>query len=133
VTNGVTCDASVLVAMLVDGGPGGQWATSALRQAGALLAPHLAVFEAANILRRHQLAGLVTPEQAAQAHADLLDLPIELWPYDVLARRSWELRENLSIYDASYVALAELTNTPLATLDARIAGAPGIGCVIASP
>lgn len=129
----VTCDASVLVAMLVDGGPAGQWATGALTAASDLLAPHLALFEAANILRRHQLAGLITPDQAAQAHADLLDLPIELWPYELLASRIWQLRTNLSVYDGSYVALAELTSTPLATLDARIARAPGITCAIASP
>jgi predicted nucleic acid-binding protein len=91
------------------------------------------MFEAANILRRHQLAQLITADQAAQAHADLLDLALELWPYEVLARRAWELRENLSIYDGSYVALAEMMNTPLATLDSCIARAPGVGCAIVSP
>lgn len=129
----VTCDASVLVAMLVDGGPSGQWATSALSAAGGLLAPHLAMFEAANVLRRQQLAELITPDNAALAHADLLDLPIELWPYEALAARTRQLRKNLSVYDGSYVALAEMTNTTLATLDARIARAPGVGCVIVSP
>jgi predicted nucleic acid-binding protein len=119
--------------MLVDGGPSGQWAANALRSASDLLAPHLATFEAANILRRHQLAELITADQAAQAHADLLDLALELWPYELLARRAWELRENLSIYDGSYVALAEMMSTPLATLDSRIARAPGVRCVIVSP
>lgn len=129
----ITCDASVLVAMLIDGGRAGQWATSALSAANDLIAPHLAVFEAANILRRHQLAELITADQAAQAHADLLALPIELWPYELLASRTWQLRTNLSVYDGSYVALAELTSTPLATLDARISRAPGISCAIAGP
>ena len=132
-TAALTCDASVLVAMLVDGGPAGQWATSALTAASDLLAPHLGLFEAANILRRHQLADLITADQAAQAHADLLDLPIDLWPYDVLAPRTWQLRRNLSVYDGSYVALAEMTGTPLATLDARLARAPGVRCVITRP
>ncbi len=129
----ITCDASVLVAMLVDGGPAGQWATRALTAASDLLAPHLALFEAANILRRHQLAELITADQAAQAHADLLELPIDLWPYEPLAPRTWQLRGNLSVYDGSYVALAEMTATPLATLDARIARAPGITCVMVTP
>lgn len=129
-TERITCDASVLVAMLVDGGPAGQWATSVLTSAAGLLAPHLALFEAANILRRHEMAEIVTGDQAAQAHADLLDLPIDLWPYDVLARRAWQLRKNLSVYDASSVALAEMTDT---TLDARRARAPNVACVIASP
>jgi len=133
VTNRLTCDASVLIAMLVDGGTAGQWATRALTDAGDLLAPHLALFEAANILRRLQLAKLITTEQAAQAHADLLELPIELWPYELLAPRAWQLRMNLSVYDGSYVALAELTSTPLATLDARLGRAPGITCRIFSP
>ncbi len=119
--------------MLVDGGPTGQWATNALTSASGLLAPHLALFEAANVLRRHQLATVISTEQAAQAHADLLDLPIDVWPYEVLAPRAWQLRSNLSIYDGSYVALAELTNTPLTTLDTRIARAPGIRCVVESP
>lgn len=132
-TERITCDASVLVAMLIDGGPAGQWATSVLTRCRGLLAPHLALFEAANILRRHQLARLITPDQAAQAHADLLDLPIDLWPYELLATRTWQLRENLSAYDGAYVALAELTDTRLATLDARIGRAPKVTCVIASP
>lgn len=132
-TERVTCDASVLVAMLVDGGPAGQWATSVLTSAGDLLAPHLAMFEAANVLRRHRLADLISADQAAQAHADLLDLPIELWPYEALAARAWKLTNNLSAYDASYVALAEMTDTALATLDTRIGGAPGVKCVISSP
>jgi predicted nucleic acid-binding protein len=119
--------------MLVDGGAAGQWATNELAAASDLQAPHLALFEAANILRRHQVAGLITADQASQAHVDLLDLPIELWPYEVLAPRTWELRENLTVYDGSYVALAEMTGTPLATLDDRIAGAPGVTCVISSP
>lgn len=132
-TERITCDASALVAMFVDGGPAGQWATSVLSSAAALLAPHVALFEAANILRRHQLVQIITADQAAQAHADLLDLPIDLWPYELLARRTWQLRENLSVYDGSYVALAEMTDTRLATLDARIARAPGVTCAIVSP
>jgi len=117
--------------MLVDAGPAGQWATSVLSAAGDLLAPDLAVFEAANIL--HELTDLIGSEQAAQAHADLLELPLQLWPYEVLAPRTWQLRENLSVYEGSYVALAELTDTPLATLDVRIAQTPGVSCVITAP
>ena len=132
-TERITCDASILVALLVDGGLAGQWATRTLTPASGLLAPHLALFEAANILRRQQLAQIISPDQAAQAHADLLDLPIDMWPYEILAPRTWQLRENLSAYDASYVALAEITDTMLATLDSRIARAPGLRCLIASP
>jgi predicted nucleic acid-binding protein len=87
-------------------------------------------WEAANIMRRQELGGLVSSDQASQAHADLLDLAIERWPYELLAKRSWQLRANLSVYDASYVALAELLTTSLITLDGRIRRAPGIRCAV---
>ena len=128
----VVCDASALVALLLDGGPDGQWATEALTGAD-LIAPSLVGFESANIVRRHELAGVVSTDQAAQANADLLDLAIEHWSYEILAPRAWALRRNLSIYDASYVALAELTGATLVTLDRRIGGAPGLRCTIATP
>lgn len=128
----VVCDASALVALLLDGGPDGRWATDVV--AGAdLAAPALVGVETANIIRRHELACLISADQAAQAHADLLDLAIEHWPYEILAPRAWELRHNLSIYDAGYVALAELIATTLVTLDKRICGAPGVRCAIATP
>lgn len=128
----VVCDASALVALLLDGGPDGRWVADTLRDA-ELLAPSLVAFEAANVIRRHCLAGLVSADQAAQAHADLLDLAIEQWPYELVAARAWELRENLSVYDASYVAVAELTAATLVTLDRRIGGAPGLRCAVAMP
>ena len=98
-----------------------------------LLAPALAPFEAANVFRRLGLGGQISDDQAAQAHADLLDLAIELWPYELLASRAWALRDNLSVYDASYVALAELTRARLVTLDERIARAPGVRCPVDCP
>lgn len=128
----VVCDASAVVALLLDSGPGGQWATSALSGV-ALAAPALLGFEAANIVRRHELAHLVTPDQAAQAHADLLDLAIEQWPYNLIASRAWELRRNLTAYDAAYVALAELLGVTLITLDHRIRRAPNLRCTVATP
>ena len=131
-TGRAVCDASALVAMLVDGGPAGQWATGQLSGVD-LVAPHLVLYETANILRRHELAALISPDQAAQAHSDLLDLSIELWPYQLMARRAWELRANLSVYDAAYVALAEDGGAVLVTLDSKLAGAPGIACAVATP
>jgi predicted nucleic acid-binding protein len=132
VSDPVVCDASALVALLVDGGADGRWVAEAV--AGVhLAAPTLVAFETANIIRRHELAGLVSTDQAAQAHADLLDLTIEQWPYELLAPRAWELRHNLSSYDASYAALAELIGATLLTLDRRIAGAPDLRCTVATP
>jgi len=132
VSASLVCDASAVVALLLDAGPDGRWVTEALRGAD-LAAPSLITFESANIIRRHELAGIVHADQAAQAHVDLLDLAIEHWPYALLAARAWELRRNLTAYDASYVALAELLGGTLVTLDRRIAGAPGLQCAIATP
>jgi len=118
--------------MLVDGGPDGEW--SAQRLSGSeLAAPHLVAYEAANILRRHELAGLVTTDQATQAHADLVELDIEMWPYELLAPRAWQLRGNLSVYDASYVALAELVGAALVTLDRTLGRASGVRCEVMTP
>lgn len=126
------CDASAVVALLLDGGDQGRWATAMLSNV-ELVAPSLLGFEAANIIRRHELAGLISDDQAAQAHADLLDLTIEQWPHELLAARAWELRRNLPIYDGSYVALAELIDATLVTLDERISGAPGLRCQVRTP
>ena len=123
----IVVDASVVVSALVDTGPAGVWSEEALA-AGALAAPHHLPVEVANILRRAAVRGDVSPDTAAIAHADLLDLRIELFPYDVVAERAWELRHNLTVYDASYVALAELFETELATLDERLTRAAGPRC-----
>jgi len=90
-------------------------------------------YETANVIRRHEISGHVSEDHAAQAHADLLDLAIELWPYELLAARAWDLRHTLSIYDAAYVALAEAATLTLVTLDKGLAQAPGIECRIAAP
>lgn len=131
-SSSIVCDASALVAMLVDGGPDGEWATSVLSDAD-LLAPHLLLFEAANIFRRLASAGLVSADQAAQGHVDLVALQVDLWPYELVAARAWQLRDNLTIYDASYVAVAESTGATLATLDGRIGRAPGLRCTVVTP
>ena len=81
-------------------------------------------FEVANVLRRAELAGDVSAETAALAHDDLRQLQVRLVGYEPLADRVWELRERVSAYDASYVALAELLDVPLATLDAKLSRAP---------
>jgi predicted nucleic acid-binding protein len=131
-TRAVVCDASAIVALLLDDGRAGQWAAEQL-QGRQLLAPDLMPFEAANIVRRQELAGTTSADQAAQAHADLLDLAVELWPYELLSGVCWARRQNLSIYDAAYVAIAEVTDSALVTLDARIAEAPDLLCRILLP
>lgn len=131
-TQRLVCDASALVAVLLDAGQDGTWVAE--RLAGAeLFAPALLPFECANIIRRHELGGLISADQAAQAHADLVDVTVELWPYEALARRAWELRSNVTIYDGAYIALAEAIGAPLITLDRRLQRAPGIVCAFKTP
>ncbi|MGD9619004.1 MAG: type II toxin-antitoxin system VapC family toxin [Mycolicibacterium sp.] len=131
-TTRVVCDASAVVAMLLDPGPDGRWASGAMTGA-ELFAPTLLPYECANIIRRHEISSAVSADQAAQAHADLRDLAVTLWPYEILGSRVWELRHNLSCYDASYVAVAEALTAPLLTLDSRIRGAPGLECAVLEP
>lgn len=128
----VVLDASIVVAALVDAGPAGTWAEDRLGT-DHLVAPHLMPIEAANILRRLAHDGHVSDDVAALAHADLLDLPVELVGYEPVAARAWELRANLTMYDACYVALAELLEAPLATLDGRLARASGPRCTFLTP
>lgn len=125
-------DASVVVAALVDSGPTGGWAVELLRS-DILAAPHHMPGEVANVLRRVELAGAVSPDVAAMAHRDLVDLPVDLYPYEPFAGRVWELRGSLTAYDAWYVALAEAIGGPLATLDLRLATAPGPTCRMLTP
>jgi predicted nucleic acid-binding protein len=123
----VVVDASALVAVLADAGPAGAWVAATI-VGSSLAAPCLALFETANILRRQANASALDQTEATLAHADLVALPIELWPYAPVADRAWELRENVTAYDASYVALAEFLDAPVVTLDARLARSPGTRC-----
>lgn len=125
-------DASVVVAALVDDGAIGRWAEAALRTE-ELAAPQLMPIEAANILRRASLSGQISSDTATLAHADLCQLPVVLFPYSLLAGRAWDLRSNVTVYDACYVALAEVLDVPLVTLDLRLAQATGPRCAFQAP
>jgi len=125
-------DASVVVAALTGAARTGAWAMQTLADTH-LAAPDLLPFEVANVLRRHQVHGTLSPDVATLAHTDLLDLVIELFPYEAVADRVWELRGSLPSYDASYVALAERLDAPLATVDARLTRAHGPNCRFITP
>jgi len=125
-------DASVLVRALVDSGPGSDWAENIVA-GGALHAPDLALAEVANVLRRLELAKVITTAEANAAYEDLLQLNIELFPFEPFAERIWELRRNLTSYDAWYVALAEALGLPLGTLDERLAKSKVSNCEFVTP
>jgi predicted nucleic acid-binding protein len=125
-------DASVVVSALIDPGADGIWARSLLEE-GPFAAPHLMPAETENILRRRELAGVLAGPVTSRAHAALLEIPVVLYDYADLADRIWELRHNVTVYDAWYIALAEALNAELATLDVRLALAPGVHCSFRLP
>lgn len=90
-----------------------------------LHAPHLIDLEIAQVLRRYASAGQITADRGRTALVDFTDFPIRRYPHDILLPRIWDLRNNLTAYDAAYVALAEVLGTPLLTRDERLAGAAG--------
>lgn len=120
-------DASVVVAALVDAGPAGAWAARTLVGRYLVAPAHLPV-EVASALRRLAATGAVSADVASLAHADLLDLRLQTYPYGPFGDRVWALRSTLSTYDAAYVALAEAVGAPLATLDGRLARVSGARC-----
>jgi predicted nucleic acid-binding protein len=120
-------DASLLVAATSDAGEEGRWAEDVVR-AGGLVAPHLALVEATNILRRFEIEGRLNRVEAGAAARDLHLFDLELVPFTPFAERVWELRANVTSYDAWYVAVAEQCDLPLATLDRRLARATGPRC-----
>ncbi len=128
----VVVDASVLVAAASDSAAVGSWAESILAE-GGLVAPHLVLVEASNILRRLELAERLGRLEAAAAARDLLQLDLFQVPFAPFAERVWQLRANLTAYDAWYVAVAEALALPLATLDRRLAGSPGPRCPFLVP
>jgi predicted nucleic acid-binding protein len=95
-----------------------------------LTVPELADLEVASVLRRQMKAGTLDARRARLALADLAALPARRAPHRPLLPRCWELRNNLTIYDAAYVALAEVMNTTLLTGDRKLARAPGPQCPI---
>jgi len=123
----IVVDASVLATALGDDGPDGDSARARLR-GERLSAPELVDLEVTSVLRRQVQAGQVDARRAALALADLAALPLRRARHRPLLTRCWELRNNLTIYDASYVALAEALDATLLTGDERLARAPGPHC-----
>ncbi len=90
-----------------------------------LHAPHLIDVEVAQVIRRYAADEEIEGERGSAALDDLAAFPMRRYPHDVLLPRVWELRNNLTAYDAVYVALAEALDSPLLTRDRRLAAAAG--------
>jgi predicted nucleic acid-binding protein len=121
----IVLDASIVVEWLLRLPRAGLVEERLSRQDESLHAPHLLDVEVAQVVRRLAAQGVVRADRGRQAVEDLADLDLARHPHDVLLPAIWRLRENLTAYDAAYVALAEVLDAPLVTLDARLAGAPG--------
>jgi len=125
----IVVDASVLAPALADDSADGQLARAALRGQD-LTAPELLDLEVVSVLRRQVAAGMLSVRRAEQALGDLLSLPVRRVGHGPLLPRCWELRHNITIYDAAYVALAELLGVVLLTSDERLSKAPGTRCAM---
>jgi predicted nucleic acid-binding protein len=125
-------DSSVLVAALVDTGAGGDWAEQRL-VSGPLIAPEMVRVEVASVLRRLELAKVISRPEGDAAFEDLMLLELELLPFEPFAARVWELRHSITSYDAWYVAVAEAYDLPLATLDGKLCKAAGPRCRFLTP
>lgn len=124
----IVVDASVLANAVGDDEEAGREARELLRNHRTLAAPDLVDVETTAVLRRRWLAGTVTVERFEHAVDDLVDLPLIRFPTLRLMHRAFELRANVTAYDACYVALAEALGWPLCTADRRLAQAPGPRC-----
>jgi predicted nucleic acid-binding protein len=121
----IVIDASAMIDLLLRA-PGAEAVAARLfRGRETFHAPHLLDVEVAQVLRRYVRSGALGHERAAQALDDLADFPLLRYPHEVLLSRVWQLRDNLTAYDAVYIALAEALGAALVTRDRRLGAAPG--------
>ena len=125
----IVADASIVVLALGDDGPEGDAARERLH-GERIVAPELLDVEVVSAWSRHEAEGRLDPKRAALARADLRALRVERVSHRLLMDRAWDLRANATVYEAVYVALAELLAAPLVTADGKLAKAPGIRCRI---
>ncbi len=121
----IVLDASAVVELLLGLPAAAAVAERIAPDAETLHAPELLFAEVAQVVRRYERRGDIDERRGENALVDLVDLGIESYHHLTLVGRAWELRHDLSIYDALYVGLAEALGAPLLTLDAGLAGAPG--------
>ena len=125
----IVVDASVVVSALLVNGPEGEAARQALRS-DAAHAPHLLDVEVTSAVRRWVLAGRFGVEEARSSIRDLADLAITRHGHEPLLDRVLELRDAVSAYDGTYIALAELLGATMVTGDRRLSRAPGVRCPV---
>lgn len=118
-------DASAAIEFLLNTAAGQRLAARLEDETEIVHVPHLIDVEIAHVLRRYALRGTLSERRGALALEHWRSLDVERYPHEPFLPRAWSLRENLSAYDAVYVALAEALSTVLVTGDRRLAGATG--------
>jgi len=126
----IVIDASILANAVGDDQTDGERARAELRAAGAVSAPDLVDVETVAVLRKRWLAETISARRFSTAVEDLEVLPIDRYPSLRFMRRAYELRDNVTAYDATYIALAEILGCELLTADRRLASAPRTRCAI---
>lgn len=126
----IVVDASVLANVVGDDEEHGRAARTRLGHADGVSAPDLVDVETVSVLRRRWLHHDLSDERFRDAIDDLSVLPITRFPAAPLMLRAFELRANVTPYDACYVALAEVLDCVLLTADSRLARAPAIDCAV---
>jgi predicted nucleic acid-binding protein len=119
----IVVDASALLEVLLNTRAAPRIADRLFAMGETLHAPHVVDLEVAQVLRRYVAAGAVTATRGAEALTDFADLPLDRYPHQLFLERIWQLRHNLTAYDAAYIALAEALAAPLVTRDAALARA----------
>jgi predicted nucleic acid-binding protein len=127
----IVLDASAVVAILVGSGLGAERIREKIEPPDeSLHVPHVMELEVLRALRRQALLGTLSRERSTEAITDLGNISFARYPHTPLIGRIWELKENLTAYDAAYVALAEALDAPLITMDAGLAQASGIRAAV---
>jgi len=121
----IVVDASALIEVLLGTPVAGRLTERLFAVGETLHAPHLLDVEVAQVFRRYALARMIEAERGAEALEDLADFPITRYPHQPYLPRIWELRRNVTAYDAAYLALAEALDAPLLTRDAKLASSAG--------
>jgi predicted nucleic acid-binding protein len=124
----IVVDASIMANLVGDDGHAGSLARTRVAAEPHLAAPDLVDVETVAVLRKRWRASDLTVGRLKAAIDDLLALPLARFPTGPLMVRAYELRANVTPYDAAYVALAESLGYTLVTADARLSRAPGLRC-----
>jgi predicted nucleic acid-binding protein len=127
----IVLDASAAVSTFLNIGPQAARIRQRIVQPEETLhVPHLFDVEVLHVLRRHSLSGALSESRGRLALSRLSSTRLTRYPHALFDRRIWELRHDLTAYDAAYVALAETLDAPLLTIDRQLAQVPGISAKV---